>query len=355
MLALDDQYDDPGKLSVNALLTAVGHRALWKYPNLFSFLFKEKILPHITKDEVEDFVELRKQRRLLSNSGEDWAARILADYHQDLLAMAPSNQKLGRQLKMKTITVSLSASSALLQHAAERGIRSAHQLTRDDLDGFLRAKPGLFSSVRRFIHWLNRNKKVFREISLPKSSKQNSNVIGLSIPKQRALFQKWISSNGDKTKPAIIGLFMMLYAQPPKRIAAMRIDQVRRLDDGSYEVQFAKVPIKLGDAESALMERYLIHRRRWSVFDDVTSSPWLFPGRGWKERLSEASIGKYIQSWGTTASELFSTSMRSIYAEGLQHPKVPVDALGMRVITSVKYFAIMDPTLAASVSIHGKR
>ncbi len=354
MLALDDQYDDPGKLSVNALLTAVGHRALWKYPNLFAFLFKEKVLPHVNKDAVEDFVELCKQRKLLAHAGDGWAAKMLADYHHDLLSMATSNQKLGRQLKMNTVTVSLVASKAFLSHATERGIRSAHQLTRDELDGFVREKPGLFNSVRRFIHWLNRNRKVFREISLPKANKKNSGVVGLSLPKQRALYQQWIAATEDMTKPAVIGIFMMLYAQPPKRIAAMRLNQVRRLDDGNYEIRFAKVPLQLDAAESALLDRYLTHRRRWSVFDEVSSSPWIFPGRGWKERLSEFTIGKYVQSWGTTASELYSTAMRSIYAEGLQHPKVPVDALGVSVITAVKYFAIMDPTLAASVSLHGK-
>lgn len=342
---LDTLYQDPSKVSASDLATDFGRGAFWKNPNAFSYFFKEEVFPIASKLELEDFKLLSSQQKSLIKIGGKWYSKLVLDYHSELLRVRQYRSDKGATSSMSTISSHLLAARRFLEVASAEGITSETQITDEHIDLFLTLNPGYTTSVRRFVHWLNANARLFRKLKLQKTQRTSNLNHVLPVTSQSQLYNGWISASGTETKPALIGIFMLNYGQNGKQATKIRLDQLTLLEDGRYAIAFKRVPIPLQPEESDLVKRYLAERRRWSVIDSIDDNPWLFPGRGWREHLTSASITAYLRRWHVSATQLFATAMYQAYADGLGHPNVLVEAFGVTRFTAIKYYALFNPRL----------
>jgi hypothetical protein len=100
---------------------------------------------------------------------------------------------------------------------------------------------------------------------------------------------------------------------------------------------------------SALIDRYIAHRKALAALEETAVNPYLFPGRHYASHLTQAAVTYYLGKHGVKAEQLFATAIYNAYRSGLQHPKVLAKAYGVTAATAVKYLNLIDPRLVNEV------
>lgn len=354
-LQIDKTIKDPKQLSYARLVELFGGRIIARRAALVAYFSKQGLIETPTQSVRETAHQGVRQQNLLNRAEGQPFAETFRDYHRYLLTVSRRFEQRGWRGKRArmgpgTISALMKSTFSFLSFLPPEVAGNIRQLEQADVDRFLREKPGHTDGLRNFVGYLTRRVKLFRPVKI--SWNPALGGCGKRLPQDRAeeLLAHWVAAEGDATRDALLCTFMLLYAQRPSNIVQIKLEDISRRDDGAYVVAFGKCEFELEERVGRLMDRYLESRISNTVMERAWENPFLFPGRVARSHLSPISVGNTLKKIGVTARQLFATAMSNAYQNGLRHPKVLVNALGVTLQTAMKYLYDFDPRLADEVS-----
>ena len=353
---LDSAFDDPKIITANHLIKSLGADGLRRYSVPYSFLAKEKIIPNITHETLEESSEIRRQKLIIEHAKGTWYLPLLERFYQNLFKINERYASRGwkgenRRYVQRTITAGLRAASKFLMVVTKKHrVTSLQQIQQTDYDRFLSEHNGYRVSIRAFMRYLNRKEKLFNPLSQPTVITGLPEGIFLPRSKYEELLIAWLNPNNESLKESLICSLMLLYAQPAVRVVRLSLYDLAKRRDGSFKLAMGRTEITLDNRVGEILERYLEQRRALATMEDTENNNYLFPGRNYGGHLHEASVSYYLKKHGVSSSQLFSTAIYNAYIGGLRHPKVLVKAFGITDATAIKYLNLIDPQLVSEVN-----
>jgi hypothetical protein len=350
---LDVAIPDPKRITPAVLLATFGAEAMRRYNIPLGYLVKAGVLPPVEDDDLRADVSRRTQLKILEQSAERWFDGVLRRFleHQDAVSARYIDRGWSgkrRRFTPRTITSNLRSAAKFLADVDD--ITSIQQLSQSHLDAFLLDHPGYRDGVRSFVRFLNRKEKLFKKLEVRSIACGLPAGMLVERERYRELLVKWTNPAETELKPSLIGLLMLLYAQPPHRIARLRLSDLSRGTDGTYRVAFGRCEVALSKHVSIVLQRYLVSRRAAAMMDDAWANAYLFPGRRLGGHISEAMITYYLRKESLRADNLFATAVFYAYLGGVRQPKVLSRGFGITDQTAVRYLHLIDPRLQDEVS-----
>lgn len=344
-------------LSSVAIVRKLGFRVVFKHDRAMAFLAAQG---HIAIDDDPDYrLEIHIDRiRDLCKDDPEWVQSLLRRFLSHLLHLRDKMPDRSRRrfvpMAPKSLESAMRASRAFLLHACAMGVESVPELTQESLDLFLCEQPRMNFRIRSFLRYLRRHERSFHRLSIRTPKKAFPAHHLLPEKKRLALIQRFSQATvGSDLRWSLIGLFALLYAQPPHKSARLLLDDVRMTEAG-YEIRFAKVPIELCPEANILLDRWLGEQREISAIEPNGSSRFLFPGKSPTTSIQPASMSYWRQKLNVTSRDLVSTAIGALIAAGVQQPRLLVDAFGLSLPTAVIYFNALGSNLQKA-SAHARR
>lgn len=351
---LDACCDRPSAVTPGRMVEAFGVDGLRRHAIPFGYLVKAGVIPRPSAEALELAQEQDRQMRLIETVAGVWYHDLAGRYLQHLETIGERYYRRGWTGKNarfipRTVTSNLRAALVFLKNANRGGAAAVQQIEQTHLDRFCLEHPGYRNGIRSFVRFLNGKERLFRKLAVepvPSSVPQNA---FLSQSQYQGLLATWTGSNDDGLKEALIGLLMLLYAQPVKRLVRLRLVDLQRDRSGVFRIVFGNAEIALHKRVGRLMDRYLAVRTTLAAMDDPWDNAYLFPGRTMGSHLTEAAVTYYLKKQGVTADRLFATAIHQAYLNGVRHPKVLVRAFGISSVTAIKYLNLIEPRLRDEV------
>jgi len=353
---LDASFENPNGITAAHLIASLGADGLRRHAVPYGFLAKEKIIPEVTHESLEDSSEHRRQELILYQAKDVWYGTLLTRFHRHLEKINERYAERGwkgknRRFVARTVTAGLRAASVFLEFVnTEQHANSLQSIQQTDLDRFLAEHNGYRTAIRAFLRYLNREEKLFRKLSQPTVARGLPEDVFLSRDKYEELLRAWLNPSEDTLKESLICALMLLYAQQANQIVRMKLSDLAHGRDGLYRIIMGRTEIALDRRVGEMLGRYLDQRRALSTMEDADNNEYLFTGRTYGGHLTEAAVSYYLKKHGVSSRQLFSTSLYNAYMGGLRHPKVLVNAFGISVETAIKYLNIIDPQLVQEIN-----
>lgn len=188
-------------------------------------------------------------------------------------------------------------------------------------------------SIGRFLNWAARH-RISRHIDVPRPQSAASPA----TIDEEAVWEKVevLLQDGSTPIPSrIIGLFLLVFAQPIKDSVRLRHEDVQ-LTGENVKVQFGTTPIVLPPPIASLLTKYLdeIRDRRPYV---GTSPGWLFEGVMPDQHLSEASVRINLNKHGLHARDI--KRARLDHLVQVLPASIVADITGITVNTAIRHSA----------------
>ena len=353
---LDAAFSEPKKITAELMIDAFGAEGLRRHTVPFGFLVKEKIVPELAREALEESSERRRQQLLVDRAKNAWYGSVMERFWHHLEKINERYASRGwrgkrRRFIPRTITSDLRAASVFLASLNEaQGVGSLQEVQQDHLNRFLADHEGYRTGISAFLRYLDRHEKLFRKISL-ESVKRNLPVgVFLSRAKYQELLRTWLNPDDGALKHSLLCALMLLYAQPANKVVRIRLSDIAHGQDRLYRLTMGQTEITLDRRLGDLLDRYLEMRRALATMEDDENNDYLFPGQAYGSHITEAGVTYHLKKHGVTAAQLFSTAIFNAYMGGLKHPKVLVKAFGITDETAIKYLNLIDPQLIHTVS-----
>jgi len=353
---LDSAFENPKAITAEHLITSLGADGLRRHSVPYSFLAKEKIIPEIAHDALEESTEHRRQKLILDEAKDTWYGSLLERFCRHLEKINERYAARGwrgkrRRFVTRTVTADLRAASVFLEFLTkEQHTSSLQQIQQPDLDRFLAEQNGYRTGIRAFLRYLNREEKLFRKLSQPSVARGLPENMFLSRAKYEELLRAWLKPDEEMLKESLICALMLLYAQPANKVVRIKLSDLAQGRDGLYRVALGRTEIALDRRLGEMMGNYLEQRRSLATMEDANNNEYLFAGRTYGGHLTEAAVTYYLKKQGVSSAQLFSTAIYNAYMGGLRHPKVLVKAFGITDETAIKYLNIIDPQLVFEIN-----
>lgn len=134
----------------------------------------------------------------------------------------------------------------------------------------------------------------------------------------------------------VAGSFVLLYAQPLSRIAAMTHDQVAVAADGAVSVRFARHDLQVHEPLATLVASLATGARRGHVgIGAPATTPWLFPGHLPGRPITAARLGERLRPLGIDARAGRRAALLHLGAE--LPAAVLAGSLGITTVTAVEW------------------
>lgn len=356
---LDACCERSSAVTPTRMAEAFGADGLRRHAVPFGYLVKAGVIPRPSSEALAMAQEQDRQMRLVETAAGTWYHDVAGRYLQYLEAIGERYHRRGWAGKRarfvpRTVTSNLRAALVFLKDAG-RGVGAVQQIEQTHLDRFCFEHPGYRNGIRSFVRFLNGKEKLFRKLAVETVPSSVPQGAFLSQSRYQALLAAWTEPDEDGLKEGLIGLLMLLYAQPVKRLVRLRLVDLQRDRSGVFRVVFGNVEIALHDRLGQLMDRYLAVRTTPAAMDDPWENAYLFPGRTVGSHLTEAAVTYYLKKQEVTAEQLFATAIHQAYLNGVRHPKILVRAFGISTVTAIKYLNLIDPRLRDEVEarVHG--
>ncbi len=351
---LDQHCDTSSQVTYELLVRHLHANELFRHRRSISHLIKNGILPKLGAMEWQYLNEKCAQRRLLEASTSEWFGSVLDAYYEHQLSVARRYERRGwtgekMRPRPRTITSNLYAARVFLRHIPIDRAELLRKVTQDDLDNFISVHQGYANALRPFIRYLNEEIRLFRRIRIEMTKRPMHDNPFISTGDAQKLVEQWLSAQGHATKAALILLLMLVFAQAPRKVAALKLTDLAECPDGTYTVTLGSVDIPLDPRPSALVRRWLGERRSIEKAHGLSSNEFLFPGRVYGTHISLGTISEYVKGAKLSVKTLFSAAMFNAFANGIEIPKVAVAAFGVSMPSALKYWAAVDPRITAEV------
>lgn len=347
--ALDGKDLAPGEITPEIIVSLFGTEGLRRHAVPFGFMVKHGLLPEISENILENENEKKRQESILARPCTPWTKDLLKAFHSHLLTIQFRYQSRGwvgerRRFVPKTITSALRAAAGFLDMVSDKCI-SVQQIDQVLLERFVAMNPGKANSIRAFIRFLCRGKKLFRKLKVPNVKRNMPIDTFLSYQQYGELLRTWLNPDDAALKESLICLLMLLYGQTVKKTVRLRLSGLTKKQGGCYRVVLGRTEITLDQDISDLLSKYIENRKTLSVMEGEWENDFLFTGRKRGEHLSEATVTYYLKKNGVTAEKLFASAILYAYQGGITQPKILVKAFGISDATALKYLNMINPRL----------
>lgn len=347
---LDSMFNSLEAIDAHILLDHLGPDGLRRFTTPYDYLAKAGLITPLTRDEIYAHAEFRSHNKLVSKADGRWYEKNIISFYEHLQTLAKRYADRGwtenkARFKPRTITSALRAAILFFDHVDACRISSISQIQQCVVDDFIFHNPGYKNALRLLIRYINRHGKVFRKLKIENRKANISQDSFISPKKYGELINHWLACDGKDTKKALIGIFMLMYAQPATSIVKLRMSDVLRSEGGKYKMVFGSIELDLDPRIGNLFDRYLEHRHSLSMMDSDLHNEWLFPGRKYGCHITTAAISEMIKQFGVSADQMFATAIFNAYQTGMRYPNVLVRALGITNATAIKYLQLIDPRM----------
>jgi len=347
--ALDGKDFAPGEVTAEVLAALFGAEGLRRHAVPFGFMVKHGLLPEIPENILEEESQKRRQEDILGRLSVQWTSDLLKSFYSHLLTVQLRYQSRGwvgerRRFVPKTITAALRTASDFLEMASEKCI-SVQQIDQDLLVRFIVMSPGKANSIRAFVRFLCRGKKLFRKLKVPTIRHNMPVDTFLTYQRYGQLLRIWLNPDDVSLKESLICLLMLLYGQTVKKTVRLRMSGLAKKQNGSYRIMLGRSEITLDHDVSDLLSKYIEGRKALCAMEDEWENDYLFPGRKRGEHLSEGAVTYYLKKHDVTAEKLFASAILYAYQGGITQPKILVKAFGITDGTAIKYLNMINPRL----------
>ncbi|MEV8597336.1 hypothetical protein [Streptomyces sp. NPDC052012] len=168
--------------------------------------------------------------------------------------------------------------------------------TQHDIDDWLSTDIWVRYLARTFLVWSVRNRHAHR-VLIPVPPQDSS----MALIEQD---QRW----------AVVGLLLLLFAQPLSRISRIRLDQVARTEDG-VTLTLGSHPIDLPPPLDSLVLELVQQRYGYSTLGRSEDHPWLFPGTAGGQPISSRQLMRKLTALGIKARPARNTTLMDLSAE----------------------------------------
>jgi len=343
---LDASFEDPATATAERLVAVFGRNGLRRHAIPYGYLVKTGLLPPTTPDEIADAAALRSQdERLLQVKGTWYAVHMerFLEYRRKVSERYARWGWTGSKLRHgpQVVTIYLSVAHIFLSFLENEGVTDLRQIDQAHLDKFVVVYPGYQNTVRPFVKYIKRTNKFFRSFYVPfvNSGINPDNIIHEEV--YRKFLKDWINADDTHLREAVIGIFMLLYAQTAKRTVQIKLSDLTKDEDKAiYIIKLGKTPIRLAKKFCVLLDRYLLQRKALAFMEDADENEYLFTGRSVGSHLGAARVSGYTKKWGVSADQLFSSAVYYAFLGGMTSPKKMAKGFGINLRTASRYMAM---------------
>ncbi|MGH3440965.1 MAG: hypothetical protein ACRDUY_02760 [Nitriliruptorales bacterium] len=180
-------------------------------------------------------------------------------------------------LAAKGVKSDLSQAARFLHHLHRRGV-ALEDLTQSDLDRWLADGPAARRQIRGFIAWVTRRGLAPGGLEVPVRRSRSFLTPPLDAEERWRHARRLLHDDTIDPADRVVGILVVLYAQPLARIARLTIDDIRD-DDTALTISFGKDHVDIPEPLAGLL-RQLPWRRQIGPSGMVPGADrWLFPGR----------------------------------------------------------------------------
>lgn len=223
----------------------------------------------------------------------------------------------------------INAAVALLDWIAARGTALA-DLTQHDIDTFLAGPPSR-RYARTFLAWAAQQ-QLTTKLTITAAPVRAGTA--LDSEDRWNIARRLLHDNTLELIDRITGSFVLLYAQPLTRIAAMTTNNVN-LDSDTVTVTFAVHPVEIPEPLATLLTTYTTREHRQHVGIGNTTTDWLFPGHHPGRPITPSRLGDRLSPLGINARAGRRAALLQL-ASQLPAPVI-ADALGITPTTATDW------------------
>lgn len=340
---LDKAFGTTSELTAPAVLKAFHPNPLIRFTGIKEWMTARRGM-NFKSEECLLTIHRLKVDSSLQTVETAWIRTLAEQFHDYLLA--GRTKRLGKGVKrtrfpmqFSTIRSAVTKAVQFMQHCEVLGATSRAGLTEEALDDYTVQHEKTWHVLGAFIRYWNRRVPSFQRLKLPKTPGRRDNPLLVLSDEVRAdLVNRWLAiDDGIEHRNAVVALLMLTYAQPVKRVSALRFEHLTRID-GKLSLDFGEGPVEIDPDVSARLESWLLRRVHHSVFSNVAASPFLFPGRTARAGVSAGTISYWCVAHGATLRQIAATAISRFYARGLTDPTALIDILGVKPATAMLYW-----------------
>lgn len=332
-----------GKPAVHELLhrLAVGDLPITR--ETFSDHHRPKLAQHIQDLLIRHGVLPPMHRDLVAF--EDWLTTHLPRYppvaRQLLQGFATWHhlrrmRSLADRRRLTRITVynaeqQITVGGQFLAFLDDRTVRY-QQLRQEDVDAWLSAGPTTRYTARTFVLWAGRTRRL-PPVRFPCYRSPTHPVLD-----QRQRLELLDGLFRESTNPLtarIVGILLLLYAQPVTRIVRLPLNSVADTDR-RMTITFKDHPAEIPEPVADLIRRHLRHRPNMNTATNP-SSPWLFPGYRAGQPLTPNRAMIQLRGTGIPLKAARNSALRQLVLD--MPAAVAAQALGYSPITTERHAA----------------
>ena len=340
-VALSSHFDSADSLSGVMIIRRLGQSVVKSYGRVMSFLNAAGYITTYADPDYELEWHLSRIRTYTAR-GPAWSHAPVERFLNHMLNKRDLALDRGKRrripTKPKSLESAVRAAIDFLAFTESEGVTSLHEVNQDHLDLFLGRNRSYRVRIMAFVRYVRRNERTFQKLEGPQVNVEFSLQNVMQEEERLKLIDVLDQARAvPDLRCAILAMFALIYAQPPHRSVAMKLNTIRRGEDGVHEVRFAKVWITLDEVTNDLVERWLGTRRENSCFERDNESEYLFPGRQAGSHMRAGTLGRWLSSKGTTVRSLMTTSLVKWTTSDIASSRILVDAFGVSKITAAIY------------------
>lgn len=242
----------------------------------------------------------------------------------------------------------LRVAAAFCGHLHDRGTELA-DCNQADLDRwFVTASISGKLALRPFVAWAIRARRMPR-LRLPPTRAATPTPI--SLTQRIELLRRIHAGDGMDLTERVIGMLILLYAQPLSRIVRLTLDDVTVDQHGRMLIRLGDPPAPVPAPFDAIVNAYRAARPNLMTATNPNSQ-WLFPGRRAGQPLHPTSIRLHLHTLGIPNMPGRSRALRemllqappAVVAGMLGYAAGPAEAIAAEAGTTYKQYAAGDHT-----------
>lgn len=204
--------------------------------------------------------------------------------------------------------------------------------TQSDLDLWLATGPRSRYDVRHFLRWTS-ERGLSAKLNTPPLRTGPGDA--LDAEARWAIIAKLLHDPGIELADRVAGNYVLLYAQPLSRVAAMTLDMVT-LTDGRVSVHFGAQPVIVPEPLATHVAALVTTGRSHHIgIGSTASSPWLFPGHLPGRPITASRLGQRLGTHGIDARAARRAAQQHLAAE--VPAVVLAEMLGIAIGTAVDW------------------
>lgn len=204
--------------------------------------------------------------------------------------------------------------------------------TQHDLDLWLATGPRSRYDVRHFLRWTS-ERGLSAKLNTPPLRTGPGDT--LDAEARWAIIAKLLHDPGIELVDRVAGSFVLLYAQPLSRVAAMTLDTVTHTD-GRVSVHFGAQPVIVPEPLATHVVALVATGRSHHIgIGSAASSPWLFPGHLPGRPITAGRLGQRLGAHRIDARAARRSAQQHLAAE--VPAVVLAEMLGVAIGTAVDW------------------